>query len=140
MKSWPQGELTISEVVLVGAATRMPCVSRMLSALTGVAARKAAVDPDLAVATGAAIKAAMNDALVADPDDFLVIDSWQSAVIRHFAKGARKPRAGSPLDDDDDDDDDDDGDDDDDDNDEVIYLDANDPMLEALLTNAEKPQ
>jgi molecular chaperone HscC len=57
----------LAEVVLVGGATRMPCVQRMVTELLG---RKPVhhADPDLLVAEGAAIQAAMlsRDAAVSD--------------------------------------------------------------------------
>lgn len=50
----------ISRVVLVGGATRMPCVGRLIKRVTGVTARPT-IDPETAVAEGAAIQAAILD-------------------------------------------------------------------------------
>ena len=46
----------VSRVLLVGGATRMPCIGRFLKRLTGLTA-KPVVDPEQAVALGAAVSA-----------------------------------------------------------------------------------
>jgi molecular chaperone DnaK (HSP70) len=74
----------LSQVVLVGGATRMPAIGRMLTALTGVTPQKT-VNPDEAVALGAAIQVG-----ILDGDDRLgdmqVLNPMQAAVLRAFAK------------------------------------------------------
>jgi molecular chaperone DnaK (HSP70) len=80
-----QGSRTVDDLVLVGAATKMPCVQKCLSKLTGVPYRKA-VDPDRAVAFGAALQARANDGEVAAEDDFVVVGAFQAEVLRHFAQ------------------------------------------------------
>lgn len=80
-----QGSRTVDDLVLVGAATKMPCVQKCLSKLTGVPYRKT-VDPDRAVAFGAALQAHANDGEVAAEDDFVVVGAFQAEVLRHFAQ------------------------------------------------------
>jgi molecular chaperone DnaK (HSP70) len=80
-----QGSRTVDDLVLVGAATKMPCVQKCLSKLTGVPYRKA-VDPDRAVAFGAALQARANDGEIAAEDDFVVVGAFQAEVLRHFAQ------------------------------------------------------
>ena len=75
----------MDDLVLVGAATKMPCVQKCLSKLTGVPYRKA-VDPDRAVAFGAALQARANDGEIAAEDDFVVVGAFQAEVLRHFAQ------------------------------------------------------
>ena len=83
-----QGSRTVDDLVLVGAATKMPCVQKCLSKLTGVPYRKA-VDPDRAVAFGAALQARANDGEIAAEDDFVVVGAFQAEVLRHFANANR---------------------------------------------------
>ncbi|KAJ1620474.1 hypothetical protein T492DRAFT_383968 [Pavlovales sp. CCMP2436] len=52
----------ISRVILVGGATRMPCISRLIKRLTGLTP-ELTVDPETAVAEGAAVQAAILDGL-----------------------------------------------------------------------------
>ena len=80
-----QGSRTVDDLVLVGAATKMPCVQKCLSKLTGVPYRNA-VDPDRAVAFGAALQARANDGEIAAEDDFVVVGAFQAEVLRHFAQ------------------------------------------------------
>ena len=62
--SRPQGSgdlaIPISKVLLVGGATRMPCIGRFLKRVTGLTA-KPTVQPDEAVALGAAVQAGVLD-------------------------------------------------------------------------------
>ena len=48
--------MPVSKVLLVGGATRMPCIGRFLKRLTGLTVRPV-VDPEEAVALGAAVSA-----------------------------------------------------------------------------------
>jgi len=70
----------INQVVLVGGATRMPGIGRLLAAVTGVVPRKT-VNPDEAVALGCAVQAG-----IPDGDDKLgglqVIAPIQAAFLR----------------------------------------------------------
>ncbi len=50
----------ISHILLVGGATRMPCIGRFLRRMTGITPRPS-VDPEQAVALGAALQAAIMD-------------------------------------------------------------------------------
>jgi len=76
----------ISEVVLVGGATRMPCVRRLVEAVTGVRTQLT-VDPDEAVALGAGIQAAIMDGIITDLD---ILTPMQAAVIRALAEQEQK--------------------------------------------------
>ena len=62
-RSKPQGHdlsIPISQVLLVGGATRMPCIGRFLKRVTGLPA-KPTVQPDEAVALGAAAQVGILD-------------------------------------------------------------------------------
>ena len=74
-----------SQVVLVGGATRMPGIGRMLTALTGVVPRKT-VNPDEAVALGAAIQVGLLDGDENLLGGLKVLNPMQAAVLRALAK------------------------------------------------------
>ena len=112
----PPGARDVDDVVLVGAATKMPCVQRALSRLTALSISRR-VNPDHAVALGAAIRAEMNDAEVADDDAFVVVDAFKAEVLRHFYGGA--------------------ADDDDDDDDDEVVVEVDDAEFARLLALAE---
>ena len=111
-----QGSRSVNDLVLVGAATKMLCVQKCLSRLTGVPYRKT-VDPDRAVAYGAALQARANDGEVAAEDDFVVVGAFQAEVLRHFLSNAA---------------------DEDDDLDDLEDLDVDDVEFERLLAFAEE--
>ena len=71
----------ISRVVLVGGATRMPGVGRLLAALTGVVPQKT-VNPDEAVALGCAVHAGILDG---EQGMGTVLNPMQSAILRAVA-------------------------------------------------------
>ena len=52
--------MPIERILLVGGATRMPCIGRFLRRMTGLKA-KPSVDPEEAVALGAAVQAGIMD-------------------------------------------------------------------------------
>lgn len=74
----------ISQVVLVGGATRMPAIGRLLAALTGVVPQRT-VNPDEAVALGCAVQVG-----VLDGDENLggltVLTPMQAAIMRAVAE------------------------------------------------------
>lgn len=77
----------ISEILLVGGATRMPGVARFLKNMTGLEPREYLIDPDEAVALGAAVQAGMIDGSMGD---LVVMDIWQAGLMRAFADKALK--------------------------------------------------
>jgi hypothetical protein len=74
----------ISQVVLIGGATRMPAIGRLVAALTGVVPRRT-VNPDEAVALGCAVHVG-----VLDGDESLrgmtVLNPMQAAIMRAVAE------------------------------------------------------
>ncbi|KAI2492621.1 ATP binding protein [Fragilaria crotonensis] len=74
----------ISQVVLVGGATRMPAIGRLLSALTGVVPQRT-VNPDEAVALGCAVQAGVLDGN-AELGGLTVLTPMQGAIMRALAK------------------------------------------------------
>lgn len=91
----------ISRVVLVGGATRMPAIGRLLSVLTGVAPQKT-VDPDEAVALGCAVHVGILDG---KEGMGTVLNPMQAAILRAVAE--QQQRQEGLLSDDFEDDDDD---------------------------------
>lgn len=79
----PKKREAVSEVLLVGGATKMPAVQRFVKNMTGIQPREFAVDPDLAVALGAAVQAGIFEGSVTD---LMVMDVWQASLMRAFAK------------------------------------------------------
>ena len=74
----------LSRIVLVGGATRMPAVGRLLSTLTGVVPQRT-VNPDEAVALGCAVQVGVLDG-TGGPGGLQVLTPWQAALIRGLAK------------------------------------------------------
>jgi molecular chaperone DnaK (HSP70) len=74
----------ISQVVLVGGATRMPAIGRLLAALTGVVPQRT-VNPDEAVALGCAVQAGVLDGN-ADLGGLTVLTPMQAAIMRAIAE------------------------------------------------------
>ena len=63
--AFPLGDVPISKVLLVGGATRMPCIGRFIKRVTGLRARPdVRVNPDESVALGAAVMAGVLDGTV----------------------------------------------------------------------------
>jgi heat shock protein 1/8 len=79
----PKRRLPVSQVLLVGGATRMPAVRRFVKNMTGLEPKPGLVDPDLAVAYGAAVQAGIYEGSV---QDLMIIDVWQASLMRAYAK------------------------------------------------------
>lgn len=90
----------ISRIVLVGGATRMPTIGRLLTQLTGVVPEKT-VNPDEAVALGCAVKVSMLDGS-SSANQSMLLNPMQAAILKAMAI-----RDGKLAPDDDEDDDDD---------------------------------
>lgn len=88
----------ISQVVLVGGATRMPAVGRLLAALTGVVPRRT-VNPDEAVATGCAVHVGVLDG-DEDLGGLTVLTPMQAAIMRAVAEKNGLFQTASDFDDD----------------------------------------
>jgi molecular chaperone DnaK len=58
--SFPGGRI-LDDVILVGGATRIPCVQRLIRMVTGMAPKNSVVNPDEAVSLGAAVLAGIMD-------------------------------------------------------------------------------
>lgn len=78
----PKKRLPVSEVLLVGGATRMPAVRKFVQNMTGLIPKDSHVDPDLAVALGAAIQAGIYEGNVSD---VMIMDIWQASLMRAYA-------------------------------------------------------
>ena len=90
----------ISQVVLVGGATRMPAIGRLLAAMTGVVPQKT-VNPDEAVALGCAVQVGILDG-DQDLGGFQVLNPFQASLMRAMAKQQMQSQeAGAGVDDDD---------------------------------------
>ena len=72
----------ISRIVLVGGATRMSCIGRMLTAVTGVTPQKT-VNPDEAVALGCAVQVGRLDGVEGMGT---VLTPMQAAILRAMAE------------------------------------------------------
>jgi len=72
----------ITQVVLVGGATRMPVISRLLSVVTGVPIQRT-VNPDEAVALGCAIQVGILDGI---NEELKVLSPIEAAMMRALAK------------------------------------------------------
>lgn len=79
----PKRRMPVTEVLLVGGATRMPAVRRFVRNMTGIEPRDSAVDPDLAVALGAAVQAGIYEGQLSD---LMVMDVWQASLMRAYAR------------------------------------------------------
>ncbi|CAN0072266.1 unnamed protein product [Scytosiphon promiscuus] len=82
LRRFPQGGRMIDKVVLVGGATRMPSVQRLVGGITGVKPKRT-VDPDQAVALGAAAFAGILEGEVEGQE---VMTSWQASIYRMMAR------------------------------------------------------
>lgn len=78
----PKKRQPVSEVLLVGGATRMPAVHKFVENMTGIKPKQSSVDPDLAVALGAAVQAGIYEGNVSD---VMVMDIWQASLMRAYA-------------------------------------------------------
>jgi molecular chaperone DnaK (HSP70) len=93
IREFPQGRV-IQEVVMVGGATRMPSIQRLVEAVTGRKPR-VTVNPDEAVALGAGIHAGVLDGTI---EDMEMMTPMQAAIARGLmdfeARGGQKgPRS-----------------------------------------------
>jgi heat shock 70kDa protein 1/2/6/8 len=77
IREFPVGK-PLTEVVMVGGATRMPSIQKLVEVVTGIKP-KITVNPDEAVALGAGIHAGMLDGSITDLD---VMTPMQAAILR----------------------------------------------------------
>jgi molecular chaperone DnaK (HSP70) len=77
---FPSG-LQLDDVILIGGATRIPAVRRLVKVMTGIDS-KITINPDEAVSYGAAILAGIIDG---DITDMQVMSAWQAAMYRTFS-------------------------------------------------------
>jgi len=81
LTSFPTG-VQLNQVLLVGGATRMPLIRRLVRTITGIDPRYT-VDPDLAVGLGAAVYTGIMDNTLGERD-MTVMSAWQSALYKAF--------------------------------------------------------
>ena len=79
----PKRRMPISEVLLVGGATKIPAIHKFVENMTGLVPKQSTIDPDLAVAMGAAVQAGIYDGQFSD---LMVMDVWQATLMRAYAK------------------------------------------------------
>ena len=79
ISTFPGGRV-LDDVILVGGATRMPCVQRLLRTVTGIEP-KSSINPDEAVSLGAAVLAGIMDG---DIKNMEVMSAWQAAMYKAF--------------------------------------------------------
>ena len=74
----------LTQIVLVGGATRMPAIGRLLASVTGLVPKRT-VNPDHAVALGCAVQVGIfaNDPSI---QDLQVLDPFQAAFLRAFSE------------------------------------------------------
>lgn len=87
----PKKRLPVSEVLLVGGATRMPAVRTFVQNMTGLTPKDSNVDPDLAVALGAAVQAGIYEGNVSD---VMIMDIWQASLMRAYASQIERQEQG----------------------------------------------
>lgn len=95
----PKKRQPVSEILLVGGATRIPAVSTFVENMTGLVPNTSNVDPDLAVALGAAVQAGIYEGNVSD---VMIMDIWQASLMRAYATQIEKQQSSDNDDDDDD--------------------------------------
>ena len=83
----------ISRIILVGGATRMPTIGRIISSLTGVEPQKT-VDPDEAVALGCAVHVGVLDG---DEDMGVVLNPMKAALLRAMIDKERREGGSSDI-------------------------------------------
>ena len=81
MRAWRKDQ-PITEVILVGGATRMPAIHRFVQNATGIKP-KWTVNPDEVVAEGAAIQAGIFEGEI---NNLFVMDTWQASLMRALAE------------------------------------------------------
>lgn len=77
LTAFPSGQM-IDDVILVGGASRMPCVVNLVRTLTGIDPKRS-ISPDEAICMGAGILAGVLDGTI---DGFRVLSPLQSAILR----------------------------------------------------------
>lgn len=77
LTAFPGGQI-IDDVILVGGASRMPCVVNLVRTLTGIDPKRS-ISPDEAICMGAGILAGVLDGTI---DGFRVLSPLQSAILR----------------------------------------------------------
>jgi molecular chaperone DnaK len=77
--AFPGGQL-LDNVILVGGATRIPAVRRLIRTVTGLSPRRS-VNPDEAVSLGASVLAGIMDG---DIEGMQIMTAWQAAMYRAF--------------------------------------------------------
>lgn len=73
----------VDDVLLVGGASRMPCIAATIEALTGVVPKQL-ISPDEAVALGATVQAGLNDGTI---EGVYVVSPFESALLRSLRLG-----------------------------------------------------
>jgi heat shock 70kDa protein 1/2/6/8 len=86
---FPGGQV-LDDVILVGGATRMPSVQRLVRTITGITPKQS-VNVDEAVSLGAAVMAGILDG---DITDMQVMNAWQAAMYRTLVEGGLLPAGG----------------------------------------------
>lgn len=81
LSSFPGGQ-ALDDVILVGGASRMPCVVELVHTLTGIDPKRS-VSPDEAICLGAGILSGVLDGKI---DGFQVVSPLQSALLRLVAE------------------------------------------------------
>lgn len=77
LSAFPSG-LALDDVIMVGGATRIPAVVRLVKVITGITPRRT-VNPDEAVCIGAGIQAGILDGEI---KDMQVMSAWQAEIYR----------------------------------------------------------
>jgi len=85
---FPGGQ-ALSDVILVGGATRIPAVQALVRTITGIDPKRS-VNPDEAVSLGAAVLAGILDG---DIKDMNVMSAWQASMYRAFYEQQLKDEA-----------------------------------------------
>jgi heat shock protein 1/8 len=74
---FPSGQ-ALDDVILVGGATRMPCIAQLVRTLTHIDPKRN-IHPDEAVCLGAGVLSGVLDGKI---QDMKVLSAWQAAVVR----------------------------------------------------------
>jgi hypothetical protein len=137
---FPGGQ-SLSEVLIVGGATRMPAIIRLVRLVFGINPRFT-VNPDEAISLGAAVLAGILDG---DIEGMQVMSAWQSALARAklelLAMQSKNENGNDDNTSDDNDDTNDNNSDDDDnisDDDDDFDFDENDPTIPAWMLEDTK--
>ncbi|RYH11441.1 Hsp70 family protein [archaeon] len=85
------GGIGLDEVLLVGGATRMPCVVKLVRALTGIDPKRY-IHPDEAVCLGAGVKAGILDGSI---ENVQILTSFQAEVVRMMYELSNRQQYGT---------------------------------------------